>query len=307
MMFPRPLLLACLVLLTMAAPLQAQEFMPLRFSSFPGAHLSDPSPNGPAGDNLQIGFYTFGIGGMLPLTDGDTRLMGGLRYENLTIDLLDDDGTLLFTPDFLHYLRADFLLFQRLSPQWTLGLTFSPGIASDFKQLGADDWRIQTSALLLRRANERLGYGFGVSYLNDFGTPLLIPLLKVDYESASNVKVAALLPVNAYLGYALGSRNEIGLTANVSGTQYNLNVDEYDLVASRVPDDTDLPAKYSVLTVGPTFKHRLRGPFFLVAESGVTLWRRFEFDGEQINTTLDQDRSLFFRLGVAFRPPFNVY
>ena len=73
------------------------------------------------------------------------------------------------------------------------------------------------------------------------------------------------------------------------------------------PDEVDLPAKYSVLTVGPSFKQRVRGPFFVAAEAGVTLWRRFEFDGDQIDDTPDQDRSLFLRFGIAYRPNFKIY
>ena len=303
-------LAACCVLLLVSVTAQAQDFMPLRIDGFPGTHLTDPPPVGQAGENMQIAFYNISVGGVLPLIEGDTRLLGGLRYENLRVDLLDDDGFLLFTPDHLHYLRADLLLFQRLSEQWTLGLTFAPGIASDFEEIGSDDLRFQASALLLRRVNDRLGYGFGAAYLSDFGTPLVIPMLKVDYESASHVRFTAMLPVNAYLGYAFSPNTELGLAGNISGTQYNLNLDRLPgdiqpVVA--VPEEVDLPAKYSVLTVGPSFKQRVRGPFFVAAEAGMTLWRRFEFDGDQIDDTLDQDRSLFLRFGIAYRPNFKIY
>ena len=303
-------LAACCVLLLVSATAQAQDFMPLRIDGFPGTHLTDPPPVGQAGENMQIAFYTISIGGVLPLIKGDTRLLGGLRYENLRVDLLDDDGFLLFTPDHLHYVRADLLLFQRLSNRWTLGLSFAPGIASDFEEIGPDDLRFQASALLLRRVNDRLGYGFGAAYLSDFGTPLFIPMLKVDYESASHFKFTAMLPVNAYLGYAFSPNTELGLAGNISGTQYNINLDRLPgdiqpVVAA--PDEVDLPAKYSVLTVGPSFKQRVRGPFFVAAEAGITLWRRFEFDGDQIDDTLDQDRSLFLRFGIAYRPNFKIY
>ena len=306
------LLAACCLLLLVSTPAQAQDFMPLRIDGFPGTHLTDPPPVGQAGENMQIAFYNVSVGGVLPLTRGSTRLLGGLRYENLRVDLLDDDGFVVFTPDHLHYLRADLFLFQRLSEQWTLGLSFAPGIASDFEEIGSDDLRLQASALLLRRANDRLGYGFGASYLSDFGTPLVIPLLKVDYESASHVKFTATLPVNAYFGFALNPNTELGLAGNVSGTQYNINLDPDRLPGDiqpvvAPPDDVDLPAKYSVLTVGPSLKQRVRGPFFVAAEAGLTVWRRFEFDGDQIDDTLDQDRSLFLRFGIAYRPNFKIY
>ena len=308
----RTLLATCFLLLLVSATAQAQDFMPLRIDGFPGTHLTDPPPVGQAGENMQIAFYNISVGGVLPLTKGDTRFMAGLRYENLRVDLLDDEGFILFTPDHLHYLRADLLLFQRLSEQWTLGLTFAPGIASDFDEIGSDDLRFQASAMLLRRANDRLGYGFGAAYLSDFGTPLVIPMLRVDYESASHLKFSAMLPVNAYLGYAFSPNTELGLAGTISGTQYNINLDPDRLPgniqpAVATPDDIDLPAKYSVLTVGPSFKQRVRGPFFVAAEAGMTLWRRFEFDGDQVDNTLDQDRSLFLRFGIAYRPNFKLY
>ena len=308
----RTLLAACCVLLLVSATAQAQDFMPLRIDGFPGTHLTDPPSVGQAGEDMQIAFYNVSVGGVLPLTKGDTRLFGGLRCENLRVDLLDEDGFVVFTPDHLHYLRADLLLFQRLSEQWTLGLSFAPGLASDFDEIGSDDLRFQASALLLRRANDRLGYGFGAAYRSDFGTPLVIPLLKVDYESASHVKFTATLPINAYLGYALSPNTELGLAGNISGTQYNINLNPDRLPGDiqpivTAPDDIDLPAKYSVLTVGPSFKQRVQGRFFVVTEAGITVWRRFEFDGDQIDDTLDQDRSLFLRFGIAYRPNFKIY
>lgn len=300
-------LATCCLFMLLGSRAQAQEYMPLLIDGFPGAPLTDPPPVGQDSENLQIAFYKVSVGGGVPLTTGDTRFIAGMRYENLRVDLLDDNDFLLFSPDHLHYVRADLYLLQRLSDQWTLGFAFLPGIASDFKALGADDLRIQGGVMALRRVSPRLGYGFGAAFTSDFGTPLVVPVLKVDYQSASHIKVAAMLPVNAYLGYAFSSGTELGLTARVSGTQYNLNVDEYDLLAPDAPDDTDLPAKYSVLTVGPSLKQHVRGPFAVVAEAGFTVWRKFEFDGDQVNNTLDQDRSLFLRFGIAYQPRVKVY
>jgi hypothetical protein len=289
----------------MSATAQGQDFMPLRIDCFPATTLTDPPPIDEAGENAEIAFYKISIGGLVPVTQGTTRILIGGRYENLRVDLSDVDG--FVAPDNLHYLRADLYMLHRLSAAWTLGVAFLPGIASDLKDLGPDDWRFQGGAMLMHRASDRFGYGLGVALTSDFGTPAVMPLLKVDWVSASNVKVAAMLPVQAYVAYVLNSSTELGIAARVTGTQYNLNVDDYNLLAPNVLDATDLPARYSVLTVGPSFRQRVRGPFFVVGEAGVTLWRRFEFDGEQLNTTLDQDRSLYLCFGIAYRPPFKSF
>lgn len=297
----RPLFFLSLLLLLTIPRAQAQDYMLLSGEYLGGAGLAD-TPSGTIPGDMQVSLSKFGAGYGVPINLGATQLTIGARYENLRIDLLDSDGFIVVTPDHLHYARLEVRVRQRLSDQWALVVGAAPGIASDFEEVGADDWRMQANLMLHRHASSDLLYGFGLAYTSDFGTPTVLPIAKLRWHSQGRLWFDGLLPLHAYLAYDLSSRSELGITAAVSGTQYNLNLSGDDIRFPNEAGEVDLPAKYSVITVGPTFKQRVRGPLFIALEAGVTVSRKLAFDGEAINATLDQDPSGYMRLGLAMRP-----
>ena len=279
----------------------AQDYMPILLEFHPGANLSDAQP-GTIPGNMQVSFYKIGLGYGVPFDVGTGRLILGARYETLHIDLVDSDSFVFFSPDNLHYARLEMAWTQPLGNDWGLMASMAPGFASDFKELGADDFRFLGGALLTKRANTSLSYGFGAAYTSDFGAPLVVPLAMVDWKNERGLNFNATLPLRAEMTYQLNARNEIGLKAGISGTQYNINLDptEFDIIDNS--EKIDLPAKYSVITVGPMFRQRISGPFYVTVEAGVSIRRQFKFDGEVVDGTLDQDPSFFLRTGLAVRP-----
>ena len=280
--------------------------MPVVLEIFPGAGLAD-APTGTVPGELQIAFYKFRLGYGVPIEFGDTKITFGVRYETLRIDLLDAGGFVLLSPDLLHYARVEVRFRQRFSQEWALAIIAMPGIASDFDEVGPDDFRFLGSILATKRLSSNLRYGFGVGISSDFGIPLVIPLAKLNWHSTGKMRLDALLPLSLYVGYESSARSELGVTVAASGTQYNINLKGEDVRVRfpDAPDEIDLPAKYSVVTVGPTYKHRLVDLLYFSAEVGLTVLRKFEFDGDVINDKLDQDPSGYIRLGLAIRSPAN--
>ena len=94
--------------------------------------------------------------------------------------------------------------------------------------------------------------------------------------------------------YLFGSSTELGVIAEVYGDQYNVN--------EAAPNGSNIDVQLSNVTLGPVLKQRISGAFYARVETGFTLNRRFEFEGDTFDGTFDLDRVAYVRTGVALRP-----
>ena len=165
-------------------------------------------------------------------------------------------------------------LTHGLSERWTLMAIAKPGIASDFEgDVGRDDLTFQVVAVFIRGYGARFQVGYGAAWANTFGQPFPLPVLAVNWNNGSNLKVSSILPSNLECWYAPSPRLELGLGVSVDGNQYHGDPDIYGV-------DNPL-LRYSVGSVGPSVNYHLSRQMTVGVQTGMTFLRRFKFfDGD---------------------------
>ena len=79
----------------------------------------------------------------------------------------------------------------------------NPVLASDFESsLSKDDLILFGILSLIRTVNEEFQYGFGLACTSDFGNPIPLPFIYLDWKPTSRLIVNCILPLNL-LSYIL--------------------------------------------------------------------------------------------------------
>lgn len=110
------------------------------------------------------------------------------------------------------------------SEKWTGTYVALPKIASDFDDLGGDDFQMGGLALLQKKLSRRKSVGFGLYMSSEnFGTTLT-PLIPIWYRS-KNAKfyINATLPIRADVNYSLIDHLSVGANLLTSVKSYNLS------------------------------------------------------------------------------------
>ena len=180
-------------------------------------------------------------------------------------------------------------LKRQLNYQWNSMLSVTPGLYSDFENdINGKDFNISVVALLIRLHSKTLTYGFGFAYSLEYGEPLPLPVLSATWTNESNMTVEAILPSSIHFWYTANSFIDLGLLAEVGGNRYHGSPDRYKVSNPQV--------RYSVGTIGPSFRFKLGQNLVLRTESGITFLRRFEFlNGSTEIRDVDLRQSYFLR------------
>lgn len=110
------------------------------------------------------------------------------------------------------------------SEKWTGTYVALPKIASDFDDIGGDDFQMGGLALLQKKLTRRKSIGFGLYMSSEnFGTTLT-PLIPIWYKS-KNAKfyINATLPIRADVNYSLIDHLSVGANLLTSVKSYNLS------------------------------------------------------------------------------------
>lgn len=110
------------------------------------------------------------------------------------------------------------------SEKWSGTYILLPKIASDFNNLGSNDYQIGAIAILDYQTKENFKYKFGLySSTENFGTTLT-PLIGLWHRSENKkLYINATLPIRMDVNYALGSKFSIGSDLLTSIKSYNLS------------------------------------------------------------------------------------
>lgn len=185
-------------------------------------------------------------------------------------------------------------VIQVLPKRWQMVLTFSPTLASDFREpLQSDDFIFQMSGLVYHRSSPDLEYGFGVAYTSQFGSPLVVPLFNFT-RSKNQWLTVAVLPSYIIHSYKFNDNTRLGIKAAVSGNLYNISPEDNTstLDLNRV--------SYSRITIGPEFLQRLVGDLYLNIGVGVSVRNKLEVQDDDLNNelVLDVKQRLFLNIGL---------
>lgn len=291
------LLTTLLVLATWTESIAAQPQRPLQVAE--------------AGIDHSFAAPVQGTGGAEDATVALTRLFGGVRipvqlrpqttlllgvsaqatlasFEQLP-PTIDADAV----RDRLYALTLNLALRQRIAPRWWLIVAPQPGISSDLQAFSGDDLLFRGVARVDWAASDSLLLGAGVLYGTDFGEPLTLPLLRIEWDVSDSVYLSAVIPQRFTVMARIHAAAEAGLAAEISGNVFNLN--DAPLGAQS--------ARYSLVAVGPLLRLRLAPVLWLDISGGLNLARRFETDvALQDYEVLEFGQAPFIRATIAVRP-----
>lgn len=248
--------------------------------------------------NLNITSSLVEIGMTMPIifSQGRTVIAGGLSYRGWQFFYENGDPK-QFQPDALHEMRYSVSVERQPSEEHSWQMRISPGIVSDFEDIGSGDFGIDLQAMYYwQRKNG--AFGLGVAYFDDFGKPLPTPLLA--YTREGDTRIDILLPLHARLWRELSDYSELGLLTDVTGSRFHLGED-FLLPDRRTTFDGK--AEYFLWQVEGQLLFHLGGGFALSTSAGVDLYRHFRIydsTGFQIGS-LDLNPGAYFGAELSLR------
>ena len=265
------------------------------YNIYPYARLSNADTSGGNAylDSAEIRSSSASITASYPVafSEGRTMLTNEFTYKNVLLEYQGFRPTDT-NPEHLHSVEYSATIMHQFSDRWSLLSIMTPGIASDFEgSLGRDDVTFQAVAVFIRAYSERLQVGYGAAWSNTFGQPFPLPVLAVQWNNGSNIRISSILPANLEAWYAPSQRLELGLQLSVDGNRYHGDPDIYAVNNPLV--------SYSVGTVGPALNYHLSEGTSVGLSAGRTFTRRFEFfDGGKDVQDVSLENSNFIKVQV---------
>lgn len=202
-----------LVFLTVGV-VNAQDYIDLVKVSYHQATLGNVDNNA----ETEVGNANIEIQVPIPISE---KIVGiaGLTYENTRLGLNHSDfrTNLIMT-------RLNMGIKYKHGNDWSGTYVALPKIASDFNNLGGDDFQMGGLVLLEKKYTRRYGLKFGLyASSENFGTTLT-PLAGLWYKSKNNkFYINATLPIRADVNYSLTSHFSLGANLLTSIKSYNLS------------------------------------------------------------------------------------
>ncbi|MCX6349981.1 MAG: DUF6268 family outer membrane beta-barrel protein, partial [Candidatus Aureabacteria bacterium] len=159
----------------------------------------------------------------------------------------------------------------------TLYAEFQPGVHSDFKDVTKKDIYYQGGVMLSYDFSEELSGLLGVFYGDDFGHPMVFPLLGVEWQIADDLALDVFLPEYAVLSYLAADWLTIGLHARLEGKQFRLSAD--------APWENTV-ACYEQVLAGPYLDIHFGKHVTLRLEGGIATMRTLEFEDDDSSAKL---------------------
>ncbi|MGB0869994.1 MAG: DUF6268 family outer membrane beta-barrel protein [Flavobacteriales bacterium] len=118
-------------------------------------------------------------------------------------------------------------LIKILPKRWRLVSTFSPTIASDFRnKIHNDDWIFRSNILATKRENINSSFTFGLLITTRFGKPLVLPMLGYAHKK-NDWTTHILLPGFATIRKKLRNKMQVGLKMTINSNVYNADLRHY--------------------------------------------------------------------------------
>ncbi|MFQ5599948.1 MAG: DUF6268 family outer membrane beta-barrel protein, partial [Candidatus Krumholzibacteriia bacterium] len=112
----------------------------------------------------------------IPLRGRDTVLLNFFTLRSLQQTYVGNSSAGgVFRPDYLYTFKYGLVLHQIISDRWTFAVLAQPALLSDFENLTADHVTLRAGFVFERRVSDRLKYGFGLGFSDDYGEEKLLP------------------------------------------------------------------------------------------------------------------------------------
>jgi hypothetical protein len=292
-----PVVLCCLALGGLTAGAYAQQIIGVsaEYGIFPYRGIANPDA-GTMDEVLEIGLRTISFGASFPVVfgEGRTLLLNRVEYGHLDMRFRNWDREEEGDPaakDAGHSAKYSAVLIHGLSQKWRLLAVATPGIASDFNgDFSTDEITFEAVLGLIHQLSEGLSLGFGVAYVRDFGEPLPLPFLMLEWQVTPGVRARAIVPDNIQVTYGMSPKLELGLGLKVSGNRYHGDPETWGAENPQV--------EHTIITAGPMAKIHISKWVHLFLDGGYVLYHNFEFgDGDRTSNAFHLDEAGYLRAG----------
>ena len=180
---------------------------------------------------------------------------------------------------------------------WGVQARFSAGVASTLEEqyYGSDWWVFQGGLWLLYTFRSGLTAGLGVVHTFDYGKPMWLPAVLVEYQKGP-YRVDVDLPNHASFWYRIVGGLSVGVMYQAWGMRYARDRLEFP----EIPAMQDPYLGHSALTMGAGVEYVFDNRFRLAVEGGYTLSRYLRvLDGSSDVLDLDPKNAPFVRATVS--------
>jgi len=169
----------------------------------------------------------------------------------------------------------------------------TPGMASDFEaDISDDDFTFGAVFGFIRQMKKNFQLGFGIAYMPDFGEPLPLPFLYMDWKIGSKLTAVGIVPTNMVFSYKLNPKIDLGFSLKVDGNRYHGYPDKFGVKNPLM--------KYSEGTLSPMVQFHFTKWLHLNFEGGFAVYRNFEFfDGDEKVQSLDMEQTDYLKAGLV--------
>lgn len=230
--------------------------------------------------------------------DSSTVMLNGLGYAHVTIDHLDNPISASVEKSHLHSINYRFTLIHKLNAKWRVIALLEPTLASDFKEeLSFDDLILQGTAMAIKTVNDKFKIGVGLGYTSRFGSPMVVPMIPITYQSAKH-SFNAIFPVKFSYQYEVFQNLQIGIKGQANGA--NFNISDYS------EGETDFnKLNYTRFNLGPVVNFKTSKYLNIELSGGISSNRQFNLvdtGGNSFERSVRNDP--FLNIGLIFKP-FN--
>jgi hypothetical protein len=275
--------------LTPFGTLSAQDFIGVSagYETFSSAKLRNPIA-GSEGFEVQTSSWNIGLAYPWKFADGQILMLSKVAYKRLEFTYKDlPPGPADLTQ--AQSIQLSVFMIDSLTERWSLVAALTPGLASDFeRRMTMDDFTLQAMLGFIRKYGTDFQLGFGLAYTRDFGSPMPLPFLYLDWKITPQLSFNGIVPVNLYLRYAFHPMLDLGMAVRVRGDRYHGDPGKYGVNNPQM--------EYSEATLSPSVRIHFSEWVHLNVEGGFAFYRNFEFlDGDRTASSYDLEPSGYFR------------
>ncbi len=171
-------------------------------------------------------------------------------------------------------------LIQKINKNHALWLIFTPRYMTDLHKSDEPSLQLGGTFLFEKEFNDHLTMRFGAMYNSEFFSPMVVPLVYVDWQVATRWNISGLLPIYSKLKYTANDRLITGIGHFGLITSYRLGE----------PENTDYYMEKECIDIYLFGRYRLFGNFHTEGRIGYTQSR--------IYAQYEKDEKMDFRLSI---------
>lgn len=224
---------------------------------------------------------------------GYTVILTGIDYRQTRFSYSDWNFDLRpFRLERVHALRYQLIVRQKLWERWGFILQASPGLFTDFDDVGVDHFRVEGGGAVSYQWGPSHLLAVGLLYLSNFGEPQIVPFVTYT-RLLEHWTIDLVLPSRVQVLWIPTPRFETGIAARLAGAQYRIGDPE-------APIDE---LKFNTLTTSAVAQGRVVSDLWARFELGYTMLRRYEvFNRGQKAEVFEAERRPAFRIGLSYEP-----